>query len=317
MEAGHLRMWRNSHRVLYYHQIGDKRSTVCAGGISQRQFEAQIRFLSKAGFRFVSLSEAIQDTCGKKPTISITTDDGLSCNHEFIFPILKKYRVPLTMFLIGKCIDNRAMAWNHKLLAIRTANSPQLIEQRLFDLKDDFKLPEETDLGKRLFGVEMEEKDAFTDVLWKALMQVSQEEFLAQNKPFLTLEQVKELCTAGTEIGSHSFSHPDFSRLSFGQMKLELDQTDEVFRSLAIPMQRLFSFPYGRLCKLNEMHRLAKDANLGMCCGGRFKSSDNQPGNLLWQRQKMELSPFSAFGELLVKPPLRYLKDRYQPERDR
>jgi hypothetical protein len=111
--------------------------------VSPPEFETQIIALKKAGFRFISLSEALQRARSKaraEQTVSITTDDGFACNHDTILPILKRHELPICVFIIGKCIDNRALAWNHKLLIVRARADAATLDKAVKSLAPQYQL---------------------------------------------------------------------------------------------------------------------------------------------------------------------------------
>ncbi len=89
--------------VVMYHSIdnNDKSSKL---SVSPESFERQMAFLRRNNYNVVSLEEMgryIKDR--KRPphkTIAITFDDGYYNNYERAYPILKKYKIPATIFII-------------------------------------------------------------------------------------------------------------------------------------------------------------------------------------------------------------------------
>jgi peptidoglycan/xylan/chitin deacetylase (PgdA/CDA1 family) len=89
--------------ILMYHHLADdgkNGSTMSAEG-----FEGHIKALSLAGYTGVSPEELISyaekgKDLPEKP-ILITFDDGYMSNYEIAFPILKKYNMKATIFVIG------------------------------------------------------------------------------------------------------------------------------------------------------------------------------------------------------------------------
>lgn len=69
-----------------------------------KSFEENIRTLQKSGYTFLSFHE-LNDTyqnktkLPKKP-ILITFDDGYQSNYEYIYPILKKYHIKASIFIV-------------------------------------------------------------------------------------------------------------------------------------------------------------------------------------------------------------------------
>ena len=90
--------------VLMYHDLAVKKSEISLI-ISAEQFENQIKALSEEGYTGISITQLI-DYVEKgaelpdKPVL-ITFDDGYSSNYELAYPILKKYNMKATIFVIG------------------------------------------------------------------------------------------------------------------------------------------------------------------------------------------------------------------------
>lgn len=80
-----------------------------------QSYEENIKVLIEDGYKFISFQELYDANNGKielpeKP-ILVTLDDGYYSNYEYIFPILKKYNVKASIFVvtdkIGKEIDGK------------------------------------------------------------------------------------------------------------------------------------------------------------------------------------------------------------------
>lgn len=86
-----------------------------------QSFEENIKVLLENGYTFISIKELNDANNGKielpaKP-ILITMDDGYYSNYEYIYPVLKKYHVKASIFVVtdkvGKKIDGREyLGWN-------------------------------------------------------------------------------------------------------------------------------------------------------------------------------------------------------------
>lgn len=302
----------SSHRVLYWHNVYSTNPGLYQDGVTALEFETQIIALKKAGFRFISLSEALQRARSKaraEQTVSITTDDGFACNHDTILPILKRHGLPICVFIIGKCIDNRALAWNHKLLIVRARADAAALDKAVKSLASQYQLSLSKSTAETLFSVPMRLKDAFADKLWELLCEESQAEYLAQHKPFLNCEQLKDLIAYGAEIGTHSHSHPDFERLSYPEMLKEIERSTNILQEHTGSPIRYFAYPYGRYNSAAISSKLCRDTSLELCLGGRYSLRDNRGESRLWQRQKMEQDMSKVNQELLLKPYLRAAKD--------
>jgi peptidoglycan/xylan/chitin deacetylase (PgdA/CDA1 family) len=110
----------NGFPVLMYHEVTDtpermkeNRKIDPTYSLSTEQFNDQISYLNKSGYKTVSPDEIIcQQPNGKKICV-ITFDDGYLGNYKFAFPILNKYRFSATIFVTVKGISyDSYMSWD-------------------------------------------------------------------------------------------------------------------------------------------------------------------------------------------------------------
>jgi len=283
-----------SPRVLYYHVIARQLPLVYSRGITPQHLEAQIAWLKRLGYHFVPLSQAITNPQPK--SICLTTDDGFACNHADLLPLMRKYKLQPTLFLLGKCIDNLALAWNHKLIALRKSVALPVLNQHLKQL-----IPG-ANMDSLFRAIRMSDIEPITDDLWALCMPYNQEEFLQREKPFLSASQLQELVDCGAELALHSYSHPDFTRLSRQEASSELKLNIAALEQLKLPYHRLFAYPYGLCMDQSDEAKLMEDLSLQATFGIRYTSRDNLAPHTRWQRQNMEASPVPNILEFFLKP---------------
>lgn len=91
--------------VLMYHNI-DRNSDILS--VSPENFERQMKFLKNAKYNVIALEELVRILVYNKKipprTVIITFDDGRDNNFTNAYPVLKRYNIPATMFVIpGHC----------------------------------------------------------------------------------------------------------------------------------------------------------------------------------------------------------------------
>jgi peptidoglycan/xylan/chitin deacetylase (PgdA/CDA1 family) len=81
-------------------------------------FESQIKYLRDNGYTVIPLRRLVDYYLGKEPpppprSVVITVDDGHKSVFTEIFPLVKRYRIPVTLFLYPSAISNApyAMTW--------------------------------------------------------------------------------------------------------------------------------------------------------------------------------------------------------------
>jgi len=102
--------------ILVYHRFGP----VVADGMTVRTaiFEQQLAWLREHDYRIVPLRAAIDALRGAGEydlgrAVTITVDDGHRTVYTELFPLIKRYRFPVTLFIYPSAISNAsyAMTW--------------------------------------------------------------------------------------------------------------------------------------------------------------------------------------------------------------
>lgn len=96
--------------VLAYHKIDLPNADVRIRGAytAPGRFDKQISYLKRHGYEFFTASDLVKHyiengRCPEK-AICLTFDDGWKDNYVHAFPVLKKYDVKATIFLVPSCI---------------------------------------------------------------------------------------------------------------------------------------------------------------------------------------------------------------------
>ncbi|CAN2249085.1 polysaccharide deacetylase family protein [Bacillus vallismortis] len=93
--------------ILMYHSISSGNSL----RVPKEEFEAHMKWLHDNGYQTVTPKEAyLMLTQDKKPSekcVLITFDDGYTDNYEDAYPVMKKYGMKATIFMIGKSIGHQ------------------------------------------------------------------------------------------------------------------------------------------------------------------------------------------------------------------
>jgi len=136
--------------IIMYHYINDEEPQRSGLGVSPKVFERQMCFLRKHKYNILPLEELADLIRQKKKippkTIAITIDDGYYDNYVNAFPILKKYSIPATIFVvtgrIGKVLGNdQYMDWQQikeiSESGLVTIGSHSLTHSNLTEMRSD------------------------------------------------------------------------------------------------------------------------------------------------------------------------------------
>src|SRR3970040_700166 len=93
--------------VFMYHHVSPHKSDMVT--VTPDVFEAQMRFLAEAGYKTLSADELVEFAGGnlviKEKAVAITFDDGYIDNYVYAFPVLKKYNIKATIFLVTDWVE--------------------------------------------------------------------------------------------------------------------------------------------------------------------------------------------------------------------
>jgi peptidoglycan/xylan/chitin deacetylase (PgdA/CDA1 family) len=87
--------------------------------LNPKKFEAQLKWLKENGYTIIPLKEAVEYLQGSRTSlpnksIVITADDGWQSVYKYLVPIVKKYNIPVTLFIYPQTISQgkNAMTWD-------------------------------------------------------------------------------------------------------------------------------------------------------------------------------------------------------------
>lgn len=111
-------------RIIAYHSVFDAPQGSFASAspfvVSPTEFEAHVAYLAKE-FTCVTVAELVEHlvagTQYPRRAIAISFDDGYANNVEQALPILKRYGVPATFYLVTAFVGGKRLFWDHLLEA--------------------------------------------------------------------------------------------------------------------------------------------------------------------------------------------------------
>ena len=96
--------------VLLYHHLDPEADGSNSMVVTPETFESQIKALSEAGYTGISIDQmrdyVLYGTPLPEKPVLITFDDGYLSNYEYAFPILQKYNMKATIFVIGSSVGH-------------------------------------------------------------------------------------------------------------------------------------------------------------------------------------------------------------------
>ena len=95
--------------IILYHNLNP--TTSGSMNITPQKFEANLKLLKDNGFTFIPLKEAVEYLQGKRTTLPpksvvLTADDGWESVYSYMYPIIKKLNIPVTLFIYPASISS-------------------------------------------------------------------------------------------------------------------------------------------------------------------------------------------------------------------
>ena len=254
---------RKHPKILVFHSVSDIENNFVRGTedvwILVSLFKEHLAYIRKY-YNIISLQALIESLKeGKVPERSaiITFDDGFSDNYHFAYPILKKHKIPATIFLTTEAIDNRKPIWIQKVNYLINEFGIEKVVNRMRGLSNFPKFEpfmKQANSGNSL-QKQFEHVLAYNvakDIREQTLTRlfgefdISMENIFSKNKIFLSWTEINKLKADGICFGNHGESHTPFSALSYD------DQKAEIYNSKRIIEQRInqdflpFAYPFGQ-----------------------------------------------------------------------
>ena len=232
-------------------------------------FEKQLKLITKYCSP-VSLESIISDQKLPANPVMLTFDDGYMNNYTYAYPLLKKYKVPATIFVATGFIDQSHFLWTDEIETIITKAEP---ERYRFNWENEtmaLELSNHADKLRTFFfltqyakSLTAFQKNRFIEELRKFLCSEYDWNSLDPLYLPLTWDQIREMNEDDLiSIGSHTVSHPILAKCTLQQQRTELELSKQrINEELGLDCIS-FAYPNGKFTDYNhETIRLLR--NLG------------------------------------------------------
>jgi peptidoglycan/xylan/chitin deacetylase (PgdA/CDA1 family)/SAM-dependent methyltransferase len=242
--------------ILLYQRIFDDPINSHLTAVSPKNFEAHLKELAE-NYRVVSLHQLLEEanTNQLQPnTIAITFDDGYLDNLTNAVPLLEKFGLHATIFVVSGMVGSQAEFWWDALERIFLTDHPLpdflsiqdsqgVLEWDLTTAQNRLKAYDELCEMLRVLPSANIDENVNQLLIWAGLAYTARSTHRIVNK-----QQLKLLASSAlVEVGSHSITHTRLSSLSPQQQLYEIAESKRELESIINRPVRLFSYPYGGL----------------------------------------------------------------------
>jgi peptidoglycan/xylan/chitin deacetylase (PgdA/CDA1 family) len=219
-----------------------------------RQFAKQLEYLT-AHYAVVPLSRMVERITAREPLpprlAAVTIDDGYRDAYEIAYPLLRRYGVSASLFVVTEFADRRAWIWTDKARFLTRQAAPQRLTMKIQERELRLELNGTTsrrDASERINSIikrvpdESKEEaiERLSLALGVAMPQTPPDEFSS-----VTWEQAREMCAYGIEIGSHTLTHPILTNVGNERLRRELRDSKSQLEEVLGHQVNLFCYPNG------------------------------------------------------------------------
>jgi peptidoglycan/xylan/chitin deacetylase (PgdA/CDA1 family) len=225
-------------RILMYHNF-------CADGeslpdhVSVSVLRRQLEYLDRY-FHVVPLSQLLNQLQSGRSldshTVALTIDDGRRNCYQYLFPLLRQFRMPATFFVVSSFVRGEGWIWTDKI--------QWLAEQRK---RPDFLAPDKIDsFFAMLNRLRPDVRDAHVEALALTIGARFPKNPPPKYSP-CTWPELREMADSGlVEIGSHTVTHPILSSLTDEESWCELTDSREQLEQGLGGKVTAFCYPNGK-----------------------------------------------------------------------
>tara|TARA_Y100000590_G_C15683070_1_gene1000548 strand:+ start:120 stop:1121 length:1002 start_codon:yes stop_codon:yes gene_type:complete len=242
--------WKGKGAILMYHrilpdsEINEDHEIGLA--VAKSNFEKQIKTLS-SNYKIVSMDEFVNNLDKKNSEfmVAITFDDGYKDNFLHALPILENFKIPATIYITTRFLENHVTMWWYELKKIIEEKSALEFDYQnkkfSYDLKNFKKKKTAFNKIRKYFLYLNSEQQL--ELLYIISKNKNRKNFssICLNKEELKILDKNPLIT----IGSHTHNHVNLKMLSEKEILKEIKTSLEILKDLLGHDILHFSYPYG------------------------------------------------------------------------
>jgi peptidoglycan/xylan/chitin deacetylase (PgdA/CDA1 family) len=272
--------------------------------ISQSQFEDEINFLI-ANYELVSVKEIVQNIdyitsnqLNKK--IAITFDDGYLGTFKYALPILQKYNIPATFYVVSNYTNHHAdyKYYDALEIAFRLTKTDK-VDLSFLNLgicsieQEELKIKSLKNVKKKMKMQEIVLRQK-NEQLIQELLDVSVEEIEEyihgkEKYLFMSWENLKFIISSGYDIGSHTCSHSTLSVIPLEDVYKELSMSYSTIKNNLDIDELSFAYPHGNNQHIGDLTpNLVKQIGYSFAVTAIPGEIDSQTNKLLINRMTFD-----------------------------
>jgi peptidoglycan/xylan/chitin deacetylase (PgdA/CDA1 family) len=242
--------------ILFYHRFSENSYSDCElPHLKIGQFEKQMRHVKK-WYKIITMDELADRLALKEknqsPRVAITIDDGYLNSYTLAYPVLKKLKLPATIYLATGFVGTEKSTWVDELMDMFLVSKkelfclPGLFDNEVFDLSTPKRKMEVfIKLFEKMLSIEHKRKESLMEELPKLL---GVEENIRNNgeRKMLDWSEVIQMGRDKISFGAHTVSHPTLSKMAFSEAKQEIRDSKREIETRIKGNVKHFAIPNGK-----------------------------------------------------------------------
>ena len=288
----------------FYHLVSDNPPTHVRHlykTISSAQFENDLDFLLKY-YAPGTIDDTLKYTNTKKrnskPFFFLSFDDGMRECYDIIMPILKRKGISAAFFINSNFVNNNELFHKHKCSLLIEALNNTANKDKIVAVQQILKISQNDifHLSKKIRTLNYFDQKIINELA--TILEINFDDYLAANKPYMTLEQIKDLSDMGFTIGMHSIDHPEFYLIDEKKMKEQTEGCLSYLENQLGIQNRYFAFPFtDDQTPGSFFNYLYYKINIDLSFGTAGLKNDVEPKHL--QRIPLEVDEYNGAGEII------------------
>jgi peptidoglycan/xylan/chitin deacetylase (PgdA/CDA1 family) len=244
-------------------------------GLELHDFECQLDYIERH-YRVISVAQLVQAAKTSAPlpdnALLLTFDDGYADHYHFVTPALQRRRMSGVFFPTSATVEERSMLDVNKLhFVLATADDVGSLVCKVEDAveasRSEFDMPSLADFRGRLWAanrfdppeiiyVKRMLQFALPEMLRKRIASnlfhtyVSRDEAAFADELYVSVDQLRDMCDGGMEIGSHGHAHHWLDSLTIADQARDIDRSLQMLDRIGVARQGFyFCYPFGGYTK--------------------------------------------------------------------
>jgi peptidoglycan/xylan/chitin deacetylase (PgdA/CDA1 family) len=200
----------------------------------------------------VDLRRAEPGIASSKLRVAFTFDDGWLDNYTVVFPIIRKYLAPITIFICPGLLDQPAPFWPERVVALARAVRPVIKDAEIEVLVENLKRSTQHD------------REAYLAKLSEQVTKEGKSVVLSRVDSTLDWTAIAEMAQEGVSVGSHTQTHQILPFILLETAREEVFESKTAIERTLKSSCEMFAYPNGNWSLDTRRILLAAGFNLAV-----------------------------------------------------